>query len=212
MKRKSSPSKSIVWAGEIFIRFDKFGNPYLCDMMGYIYTKKQIEELIKTISIFYSYNSDEHINHINNYLQEYYKARTIKTKEEILALTKGIKSDNWIDNILKDFNRKRDKSYTKNNNVGYIYLIRDKLGNIKIGKSINYKRRINDINNTIPQNIDILLVAKIPNYGKIEAHLHRIFKSKRLKGEWFKLNDKDLEKIEYIVRKYKGKIIINNWR
>jgi len=31
---------------------------------------------------------------------------------------------------------------------------------------------------------------------KIESHLHRYFKAKRVKGEWFNLTDEDLEKFK----------------
>ena len=38
---------------------------------------------------------------------------------------------------------------------------------------------------------------------KIESHLHRYFKAKRIKGEWFELNDEDLEKFKPMCEKIK---------
>lgn len=89
-----------------------------------------------------------------------------------------------------------------------IYLILDKdSGNHKIGSSVNPKRRFlemcNQINPAITlgkRDYSLVYVSDITE-RTTEKALHNNFKSKKISGEWFSLNEND---IQFILKTYGG--------
>lgn len=78
-----------------------------------------------------------------------------------------------------------------------IYLISSEINNEKLYK-IGYTKR--DVNTRIREfktgnASEFLIVDSFKSkWGtKIESHLHRLFKSKRIRGEWFNLDDDDIK-------------------
>ena len=86
---------------------------------------------------------------------------------------------------------------------GYIYII--KSGNLyKIGKSKDPKNRIKAIKISNPQ-LETIIYEKVFNYNTIEKHLHNSYKSRRRQGEWFELNNIDINNIIQKLNKCKYK-------
>lgn len=76
---------------------------------------------------------------------------------------------------------------------GYIYLVRDKITNYhKIGYSVEPKVRETTLQSQKPD-LEMIWTKKGINYD--ETILHRKFKSKRVRGEWFDLTKEDIELI-----------------
>jgi len=73
----------------------------------------------------------------------------------------------------------------------YIYIMEDtKTGYYKIGKSISPRFREKTLQAEKPT---IIMLFKSPlTRPEIEKEIHQHFKEKRIRGEWFKLNAKDL--------------------
>lgn len=77
----------------------------------------------------------------------------------------------------------------------YLYLIRMKDTDlVKIGRTSNVKNRLDDLNIGNPYELELLYTVKMFNYGKLEQRTHKFVDDKRVKGEWFKLNDDYIEK------------------
>ena len=77
--------------------------------------------------------------------------------------------------------------------VGYVYLI--KMGEYhKIGISKNPKQRIKAFS-TMPQEVEVILTEKVNDYARIEEELHEKYKAKRVRGEWFELDDLEVKEI-----------------
>jgi len=70
------------------------------------------------------------------------------------------------------------------------YLIQNKSGLFKIGKSNNPERRLKELKTGNP---DLKIIAF--GTGIAEKELHTIFKSKKYKGEFYKLKKYEVEKI-----------------
>jgi Meiotically up-regulated gene 113 len=75
--------------------------------------------------------------------------------------------------------------------AGYIYVLHSEYG-YKIGKTVSLKDRTRLFSVKLPFKFDIALSGYVANYSKVEADLHRMFKKKRLEGEWFDLAEEDL--------------------
>lgn len=71
------------------------------------------------------------------------------------------------------------KYKTKNEPI-FVYFI-ESGDKIKIGKSLNPLRRINEIQNLIKKNVEI--IGLTTKYNELEVH--KMFKEDRLEGEWF---------------------------
>lgn len=90
------------------------------------------------------------------------------------------------------------EALNKNSNIFLrqkTYLIKDnRTGATKIGKSNNPYKREKTLQSEV-LSLELLYICD----DNIESLLHKKYKDKRIRGEWFNLTDKD---IEYIVNKY----------
>ena len=87
--------------------------------------------------------------------------------------------------------------------MGLIYLITNDYIHYKIGytnKSIN--ERISSIQTGNSEQIDIIKTFNSIHCSYIEKMLHKQFHDKRIKGEWFELNDNDIKTFESSCKKY----------
>jgi hypothetical protein len=82
--------------------------------------------------------------------------------------------------------------------VGSVYLL--KAGPFyKIGKSINFEKRLKQIKLQLPYPVEVVHTISTPEYSKLEAYWHQRFRSKRTNGEWFLLTDEDVKEfIDYL--------------
>jgi len=78
--------------------------------------------------------------------------------------------------------------------MGFIYLL-NMVGTdyYKIGiTKRDLKKRINELQTGCPDKIELINHFECTYYYKVESWLHRIYKNKRLNGEWFILDDADV--------------------
>ena len=88
-----------------------------------------------------------------------------------------------------------------NNNKGFVYLI--KLGKkYKIGFTKNIVQRMTFFENTLPDYPELINYIITEDYKKIELKIHKLFKDKRDKNEWFLLNEQDLYLFDKIKNHY----------
>ena len=84
---------------------------------------------------------------------------------------------------------------------GYVYLFRDKEGLYKIGRSKNPQQRAKDISQpNFP--IDVICILKTNDAAMLECNMHELFAEKRVEGEWFELDEAD---VNYFRRMERGK-------
>jgi predicted GIY-YIG superfamily endonuclease len=91
----------------------------------------------------------------------------------------------------------------KQESTGYVYLIKNEKGLVKIGRSINPQARITCISTQSGETYtEVYISKKIKYYNKAEVALHKKFAPKRVVGEWF---DIDMaEAIEFIESTFKA--------
>ena len=81
--------------------------------------------------------------------------------------------------------------------AGYIYVIQDVevTQRFKIGRTNFPRRRLTEFGTAWAFNFDVKLVKQVTDARAAELHLHRRFKKDQKRGEWFKLDESQLEKI-----------------
>ncbi len=87
----------------------------------------------------------------------------------------------------------------------FVYLIRDKVsGYIKIGYSTNPHNRIDQLKpkTLLPSNVQLELIGFWMGDETDEVSLHGIFRNRRVNGEWFDLDDKDIQYIRETFEQY----------
>jgi len=116
-------------------------------------------------------------NHFDNKTKEYVKKRNEQMDSEI---------NDFIKEKIRSGSRRKE---TKTFNT---YLIIDKgSGLYKIGKSVNVQKRLKSLKVACP------MIELVGSYGyDIESQLHKRFEAKNVTGEWFSLNESDIECIE----------------
>jgi hypothetical protein len=97
-------------------------------------------------------------------------------------------------------NPKEEKYVDDDKAQGFIYIIKSEYG-YKIGLSKNIKDRLKLFGVQLPFPIEVVGYYKVGNMHKMELHIHNLYKSKRLNGEWFTLDEKDLVDISTILVK-----------
>ena len=77
---------------------------------------------------------------------------------------------------------------------GYVYLLKG--GEYyKIGLSKNADRRIEEISPKLPFETELICTITTEDMYELEAFLHEMFADKRANGEWFELDEADVETI-----------------
>lgn len=80
---------------------------------------------------------------------------------------------------------------------GFVYFIKeDYAGRIKIGKTKDINQRLDTFNVKLPFNVTLIHVVESNNYHYTEKLFHILFQLKRVNGEWFELNDSDVNWIK----------------
>jgi len=110
-----------------------------------------------------------------------------KDKEELLG---QIKSDYEKEKTLS-----KGKVGKKIKKPGYIYLLKSG-GLHKIGRAGNFNQRLKFYKTENPFKTEVITQFYVEDSVKTERFLLDAFKNKKVKGEWFNLNDKDIQKFQ----------------
>jgi hypothetical protein len=155
-------------------------------------------------------------------LQPFVNKKKYYTYEDLLLLEKAIENTKryyevnninpYHENHLQLKQKERDKiqakkiaeeehriwqSKRKSVKLAYIYLLHDPANNVyKIGKAKNVKSRFGSIK-TGNINVELITNTSIAVNQKHEDELHRMFKDKRIGGEWFDLDETDIKNVKY---------------
>ncbi len=79
------------------------------------------------------------------------------------------------------------------NKAGFIYLIRSVSGHYKIGCTKDPNRRLQMFSVKLPFEIEFIHLIATANMFKLERKLHIEFQNKRMNGEWFALDEIDVQ-------------------
>lgn len=148
---------------------------------GYLFSVNSHKSYIKLTDLILLQKSIEKT--INHYKEEGY------TDETITELNNQI-----IEKIYEDFENKQKDSPKPQKSV-WIYLMLDSAtGYHKIGFSKNPKFREKTLQSEKPT---VELLAQYKGSVSDETYLHIFFLEKRIRGEWFALNESDIKEIEF---------------
>ena len=77
----------------------------------------------------------------------------------------------------------------------YVYLTKADFG-YKIGRTIRSDQRPLQVASNCPIKLEVIVVIEVPDSKAVEKRLHGHFANKRLCGEWFALDDLDVELVK----------------
>jgi len=106
-------------------------------------------------------------------------------------------------------------------NTGYIYLIEsyNSTGGVELEYKIGYTRnkdinkRLSQLKTGNPNQLKIVKKFESEHGQKVETSLHNIFSHKKIDGEWFRLNNEDVNNFIEICEKLESNyntLLINN--
>lgn len=115
------------------------------------------------------------------------------------GVTRGERTQtDLIDQVLRriaqllEGQKKEAKTLTRKSYL--VYFVQEGEGLIKIGKTVDIERRMSGIQTHCPNPIRLLAYMEGGTRG-LEGKLHRLFKDKRVRGEWFDLTLEDIQSI-----------------
>jgi hypothetical protein len=97
----------------------------------------------------------------------------------------------------------------KRQSPGFLYLIREGGGTYKIGKAKDPDDQLRTFEVKLPFPIKLIHTIPCENYHQAESYLHERYQDKRVAGEWFALDDKDVGEIKEM--DYIGNFDITLW-
>ncbi len=110
--------------------------------------------------------------------------REIKAEAVAVPLRKSV----------KELERERDLiRRQKLKYEGHVYLMRAANEQYKIGLSKDVEQRRKSIEREFPVYLEVIHTIYCQNSRKAEKYLHKKFRAKRVRYEWFKLNAQDVE-------------------
>src|SRR3989304_239343 len=97
-------------------------------------------------------------------------------------------SDEDIQGINAERKSIRGKPLSQSKRVknGFVYLIKA-ANHYKIGITKNPESRLSSLSSNIGHSVELIHLLSSPDPKALEAHFHKIFEAKRVKGEWFAL-------------------------
>jgi hypothetical protein len=81
----------------------------------------------------------------------------------------------------------------------YLFSIKEIPNYYKIGISKEVHRRLADYNTAMPFTVVLEYSVEHPDFRSVEKALHKRFKHKRIKGEWFLLSDFEIAELKQIL-------------
>jgi len=84
----------------------------------------------------------------------------------------------------------------KRNPEGYVYLLKTYDGLYKIGRTVDPDNRLRTFSVKLPFPVEYEYLIRCKDRFETERALHQQFSHKRVNGEWFRLDQNDIEQIE----------------
>lgn len=135
---------------------------------GKYLTHEEADEYIERIRLFYASVTPSDIEVLNKNIQ-----RIEESAPKRMALVKS----------------KQDTS-------GYVYLVQSPTSAYKIGKTVDPDNRMKTFSVKLPFEVDYVCVIQSDDMHTLETELHAKFEHKRVNGEWFDLDETDVEYIK----------------
>lgn len=124
-------------------------------------------------------------------LDKYTQLKTLGYESDL-----GAETLTGIQRVQAEVQARELRALRKSNQAGYVYLVKAETGQYKIGLSKDPHNRAKTFGVLLPFNVEFEALIKTDNMRLLEAQLHQRFASKRLYGEWFKLEPADVEYIK----------------
>lgn len=103
---------------------------------------------------------------------------------------------NHLPSIIRILGEVKEKAYKDfmKDRIGYVYVVKlDK--HYKIGISKTPESRLKEFT-LLPYELETIILERVIDYDKREKELHEHFADKRVRGEWFLLDNNDIEYIK----------------
>lgn len=188
------------------------------DAVGYIFSDTYLANL-RTQAVFYK-RCYKHKNiSRKDYLNSWNKAGEKRDSEELMELEESIyptpikhdkeyfkkKKEKTKINSKKRVKKKVNYNSNQYTEVGNVYLMKNELnGRIKIGRTKGepvYRERT--LQSQEPE-VNLIFHREVLRMNETERYLHKMFESKRFRGEWFELSEGDIEKAKSIIKERKA--------
>lgn len=148
-----------------------------------------------------------------------YKKEVWEALKAMLNLYYQSIPDREIDEFNKETKRfnhhiNKSKEWKNSGTSGWVYILEGE-ESYKIGRSKDPWKRQNQIGIKLPFEVELIYTTYSLHHKELEKSLHERFNDKRLNGEWFDLEDEDIEFIKTVTSSrfdQKEKELISNFK
>lgn len=93
--------------------------------------------------------------------------------------------------------KSKGKSVKPGPSEGIVYLLKSG-PHYKIGKSVNFEKRLTQIKLQLPHAVEVIHVIHAADHSRAESYWHRRFITRRLNGEWFELSEAEVAEFKSV--------------
>ena len=90
---------------------------------------------------------------------------------------------------------------------GTVYIISDTYGSYKIGYAKSFYKRLKSYQTSLPYGPEVIKIIRSKNMRELEKELLNKYKEKRIRGEWFDLNEEDIQYLQNLPKSNNGNIL-----
>jgi Meiotically up-regulated gene 113 len=91
--------------------------------------------------------------------------------------------------------RNRHRKMNDQRKKGVVYVVKNNYGQYKIGRSFRLAQRLQTLNSEYKENLTLIHTIETNDTVVLERSLHKVYKDKNIKGEWFRLTKEDVKNI-----------------
>ena len=125
---------------------------------------------------------------------------------QIRECIQGTREGISIDTLRSMRNKRNKKSIVndeeefneRQSRCGWVYVIQADNGLYKIGKTKDWDGRLNHFTVKLPYELVFIMRIETEDRHELESFLHEQYSDKRIRGEWFRLDDDDIEVLRHL--------------
>lgn len=166
-----------------WIKTNLLENEFFVENRDYIGVQQEIEGN-QVITYIVTLDTAKHLSMISK------SKKAHEIREYFIQCEKKINELQFIDKINEIINIPNIDEFQKE---GFVYLIKCD-DSYKIGVSKKPHNRLNTLQTGTAKKLELIYYKKFDDCYKVEKYLHKTFNDKRISGEWFNLEIRDIDK------------------
>lgn len=160
------------------------------DQCGFLMLPQQVDDLIDGILKFVNYHGREKIQLV---VEQQWDSIPDGAATYPISAMHLLYPEEYAQAVEQLAEEKTPASLPEPDHSGFVYVLSAPNHRCKIGRTQDPNSRLRQLEHASPYELEPLVLIKTDNMYALEKRLHLKYVEKRVRGEWFELDSKDIE-------------------